>query len=208
MTIWQKVDVWEMEKGGTEDASGFGGDTAKCYEVCLTNGGSDVREETITAAYVFLTLSGDVGVIYTEGAGSNLTAARREATALVAKLSEEAKNCTCGTDSITFAVTNHDVDNIMKLAIHGGITEWCSHVGPVGNCEGETLYEQISCGGKLFLYSRHVALKWKLGLDEVLRGVKLWMAKNMEQGRSVCLAELTERDADVIIQFALFGEPR
>ena len=48
------------------------------------------------------------------------------------------------------AVTNEDIDDIMCIALEGGITPmWCTAVKPVGGYLGQFASEQISRGGKL-----------------------------------------------------------
>lgn len=106
-------------------------------------------------------------------------------------------------------LTGQDIDDIMATALEGGINSWCRKAEVVGKYLGKYASEQISRGGSLLLYDAESPKKWKLTLDNFLVGIKLYF----EQGSHVSIednkidpCDFDAGDADVIIQFALFGK--
>lgn len=108
-------------------------------------------------------------------------------------------------------ISAQTIDDIMCTALEGGITGWCCRAKVVGKYLGEYAHEQISRGGTLTLYDAESPDKWDLDLNGFLRGVRLWI----EDGDGICALNEGEVDAsfvdseaaDLIIQYALFGEP-
>ena len=109
-------------------------------------------------------------------------------------------------------VTEQDIDDIMSTALEGGITYWCCAAKVVGDYLGRYASEQISRGGTLELFDAESDDKWTLTRDMLLRGIKQWA----EFGGDPCLAilgngtldtgEIDAEVADMIVQYALFGE--
>ena len=109
-------------------------------------------------------------------------------------------------------ITGQTIDDIMCTALEGGITGWCDCAEVVGGKYlGEYAHEQISRGGSLMLYDAESTDKWELDREKFLRGLRLWI----EDGDGICALNEGEVDAafvdaeaaDLIIQYALFGEP-
>lgn len=99
----------------------------------------------------------------------------------------------------------------MCTALDGGITGWCGAAKPVGKRLGEYAHEQIARDGSLMLYDAESSDKWELTLDKFLRG----LAQAVEDGVPVAIdagsgsidpSEVDADGADMIIQYALFGE--
>lgn len=108
-------------------------------------------------------------------------------------------------------VATRDIDDIMCAALEGGITGWCRAAKPVGKMLGEYGHEQIARGGSLMLYDAESSDKWELTLDKFLRGLAL----AIESGAPVTIdaesgyidtSDVDAECADMIIQFALFGD--
>ena len=115
-------------------------------------------------------------------------------------------------------VATRDIDDIMCAALEGGITGWCRAAKPVGKMLGEYGHEQIARGGSLILYDAESSDKWELTLNKFLRGLAL----AIESGASVTIdaesgyidaesgyidtSDVDAECADMIIQFALFGD--
>ena len=108
-------------------------------------------------------------------------------------------------------VATRDIDDIMCTALEGGITSWCRAAKPVGKMLGEYGHEQIARGGSLMLYDAESSDKWELTLDKFLRGLAL----AIESGAAVTIdaesgyidtSDVDAECADMIIQFALFGD--
>ena len=112
--------------------------------------------------------------------------------------------------TISFDVSGQDIDDIMSSALDGGITYWCGKAEVVDEYLGEYASDQISRGGSLKLYDIEDGTVFELTLEKFLNGLRLWV----ENIRSFALAfanrlEIDEIDAvsaDVIVQYALFGE--
>jgi len=104
---------------------------------------------------------------------------------------------------------NECIDDIMATALEGGITYWCDAAEVVGDYLGEYASEQISRGGTLKLHDSEEDETYELTLDKFLAG----LAKAIGEGGLDVLHEgkidpssIDAEDADVIIQYAIFGE--
>lgn len=112
-------------------------------------------------------------------------------------------------------VTDEDIDDIM-LYSRKYIKHWCSKVEVDGECLGGHDYEQISRGGRLFLYvSDDREEKFVLTKELFLRGLKMYLLK--ESVMCLCMLDGTyvidpicieDGGEDKIIQYALFGDIR
>lgn len=108
-------------------------------------------------------------------------------------------------------VTSQDVDDIMCVALEGGITHWCDEAKPVGGYLGTYASEQIRKGGKLILHDYVRDGEHCLNLEKLLNGIKLWIksCNRLEQvdGKLVVDCYNVDGEAcDAIIQYALFGD--
>lgn len=109
-------------------------------------------------------------------------------------------------------VTTQDVDDIMCAALEGGITGWCCAAKPVGRMLGKYGHEQIGRGGALTLYDAESNESWELTLDKFLRGLAVAIEDNLvpviisSESGYVDMSEVDAYGADIIIQYALFGE--
>lgn len=110
---------------------------------------------------------------------------------------------------IEVELTREDIDEIMCLALEGGIVYWCGRAEVVGEYLGDYASDQISRDGALILYDAESDDKWKLTRENFLNGVKLYL----ENSTRLCIDDgcldidtLDASDADCIIQYGLFGE--
>ncbi len=110
-------------------------------------------------------------------------------------------------------LTQQDIDDIMVGALEGGITYWCSSAEVVGGeYLGEYASDQISRGGSLMLYDAESSDKWELTLEKFLNGVKLWLQNGddryhaLQKDGTLDTGEIDGEMADLIVQYALFGE--
>lgn len=110
-------------------------------------------------------------------------------------------------------LTSQDIDDIVCTALEGGITYWCDKVTVVEDeYYGEYASDQISRGGSLILHDSEEDEDIILTLDKFLTGFVL-ACKN-KHGRiwfdddCVECVNIDASDADVIIQYAVFGEER
>lgn len=107
-------------------------------------------------------------------------------------------------------LTQRDVDEIMAIALDGGITYWCSEAEVVGDYLGECASDQISRGGKLILHNAESEDKWELTLENFAKGVKRFLERGGTycidgNGRGLDLCKIDGEAADCIIQYALFN---
>ena len=102
--------------------------------------------------------------------------------------------------------TQQDIDDLMSMALDGGITYWCRRAD-VNETQyyGDYASDQISRGGSLTLYDAESDEKWVLTLDKLMHGLFLALA-DKEMHISSDPDEWDAADADTIIQFALFDE--
>ena len=114
---------------------------------------------------------------------------------------------------INVTLTQEDIDDIMCSALEGGICYWASEAEVVEEKRcADWGHEQIARGGALILYDAESSDKWELNLEKFLNGVKLWIQNGDDQyhalqkdGTLDC-CEIDGEMADLIIQYALFGE--
>ena len=106
-------------------------------------------------------------------------------------------------------LTQQDIDDIMAVALDGGICYWCRKAEVVGECLGEYASDQISRGGALILHDAESAQTWELTLEKFLKGVKLYFEQGCHvnvEDNAIDTCDIDANDADCIIQFAVFGE--
>ena len=104
--------------------------------------------------------------------------------------------------------TQENIDDIMSMALEGGITYWCSQAKVKEKYLGAYASEQISRGGTLHLYDEEDDSEYELTLEKFITGLLLFLQENpsfVESGElDVC--QMDTADADIIVQYALFGE--
>ena len=116
--------------------------------------------------------------------------------------------------SYDIRLTQEDVDDIMVSALEGGINYWCRRAEVVGEYLGEWASEQISRGGALLIHIIDENEPKELDLAKFTKGVKLLVENGYDRYRAFKKSDVGPNDicqvdaviADMIIQFALFGE--
>ena len=109
-------------------------------------------------------------------------------------------------------LTQQDIDDIVCVALDGGITCWCREAEVVGGeYLGEWAHEQISRGGELRLYDAETEDSWVLTKDNLLYGFKMWAENEPDEygvitGDEIDTCAVDGGVADSIVQYALFGE--
>lgn len=106
-------------------------------------------------------------------------------------------------------ITAEDVDLILFEALNaGGISDWSDAVKTVGDKLGKRVCEQISLGGELMIHE--IDGEWyTLTKQKLLDGIKKYMNESCHiriEDQRIVGSDLTPIDADIIVQFALFGE--
>ena len=120
-------------------------------------------------------------------------------------------------------VTDEDIDDIMSCALEGGINYWCDGIKVVGEYLGEYGSEQIARGGKLKVHLEEPfddedTETYELDKEKFLKGVEMYIKNPDKPYEIVCFDTDVDGDltidtcmvdadvADMIIQYALFGE--
>lgn len=110
-------------------------------------------------------------------------------------------------------LTAGNIDDIMACALEGGINYWCCEAEVVEETRrGEWGHEQIARGGILILHDAESNDKWELNLEKFLNGIKLWIQNGddrynaLQEDGTIDTGEVDAEMADLIIQYALFGE--
>ncbi len=111
----------------------------------------------------------------------------------------------------TITITQEDIDDIMCSALEGGITYWCCKAEVVeDDYYGEYASEQISRDGSLRLYDCEEDETYILTLYKLLKGIGLAIEDGFGydwfDGDCLDCCQIDGDAADVIIQYALFGE--
>lgn len=111
--------------------------------------------------------------------------------------------------SLDVDLSQQDIDDIMVVALEGGINYGCREAEVVGEYLGEYASDQISRGGALILHDAESAQTWELTLEKFLKGVKLYFEQGCHvnvEDNAIDTCDIDANDADCIIQFAVFGE--
>ena len=106
-------------------------------------------------------------------------------------------------------LSQQDIDDIMAVALDGGICYWCRKAEVVGEYLGEYASDQISRGGDLILHDAESAQTWELTLEKFLKGVKLYFEQGCHvqvEDNAIDTCDIDANDADCIVQFSVFGE--
>lgn len=92
----------------------------------------------------------------------------------------------------------------------GGIAGWADRVMAVGNILGKRVCEQVSNGGEIAI--RGTDGTWyELDKAKLTAGIKQYIEESCHiriEDERLVLDDLTTNEADVIVQFALFGETK
>lgn len=117
---------------------------------------------------------------------------------------------------ITARLTQQDVDDIMVSALEGGICYWSDCAEVVGCYLSEYASGQISRGGKLKIHVDEpfdeANTEWyELDMEKFAQGFRLWLENGGDRYGAVSNGEVDTCEidgemADLIIQYALFGE--
>lgn len=113
---------------------------------------------------------------------------------------------------ITLTVTVLDIDDIMAIALEGGINYWCGRAKVVGEYLGEFASEQIARNGKLLLYDMVEDAEYELTREDLLKGIKMAVEEGYYKDYGWCdghyldTCNIDALVADVIIQLALFED--
>lgn len=117
---------------------------------------------------------------------------------------------------ITVRLTQQDVDDIMVSALEGGICYWSDCAEVVGSYLSEYASGQISRGGKLKIHVDEpfdeANTEWyELDMEKFAQGFRLWLENGGDRYGAVSNGEVDTCEidgemADLIIQYALFGE--
>ena len=111
--------------------------------------------------------------------------------------------------SAMVCIVADDANEILYEALNvGGISEWSDAVRTVGDKLGELVCEQIALGGELLIHE--IGGKWhKLSWQNLMSGVEQYMNTSCHiriEDQQIVRNDITPMDADIIVQFALFGE--
>ena len=68
--------------------------------------------------------------------------------------------------------TQENIDDIMSMALEGGITYWCGQAKVKGKYLGNYGSEQISRGGTLYLYDNEDDSEYELTPESILDKIK------------------------------------
>lgn len=123
------------------------------------------------------------------------------------------ENITVKVHGTIVTINQEDVDDIMSAALDSYyLQSWCSEVNVVGRYLGEYASEQISRGGEIWFYDIEDESYYGLTLDNFQKGLEMYLSENdpvVDANGTDAIIDVTMIDevaADMIIQYALFGE--
>lgn len=111
-------------------------------------------------------------------------------------------------------VTDKDIDDIMCVALEGGIDYWCDEATVIGDYLGEYTSHQISRGGQLKLNDYEGEEEHILTKEKFLNGVKQYckyptscnVFEQIDGKLRIDTCNVDGKVADAIIQYALFED--
>lgn len=111
---------------------------------------------------------------------------------------------------IKVKVSNEDIDNIMETAMIGCV-HWCEKVVTVGNYLGKFASEQISRNGSIDFFIIEENTPVRLDKEKFCKGLAKYLSKlddtsTIMDGDCIDAAQIDTEAADLILQYALFGE--
>lgn len=112
---------------------------------------------------------------------------------------------------VAVQITKEDLDVILFEALNaGGIAGWADRVMAVGNILGKRVCEKVSNGGKIAIRGTD-GMWYELDKAKLTAGIKQYIEESCHiriEDERLVLDDLTTNEADVIVQFALFGETK
>lgn len=106
--------------------------------------------------------------------------------------------------------TKQDIDDILCAALEGGICYWCGEAEVVGEYLGEYASDQISRGGTLILHDNESDECYELTPEKFEQGLAKFLSERgtdvLTEEFALDTTEIDGSDADLIVQYALFGE--
>jgi len=100
-----------------------------------------------------------------------------------------------------------DIDAILETAFEDGISYWCDHINVPGGLLGKSASQQLSLGGTLELVGEDGTSK-ELNKENFLKGLSQYLteAPGPIDGDILDPGDIDSEAADMIVQYALFGE--
>ena len=123
--------------------------------------------------------------------------------------------------SLDVDVTSEDIDDIICVALEGGINYWCDEAKVEGEYLGKYASEQIGRGGRLILQDCEEKKKYILDREKLMNGIKRYVEDpdkpydilcrqdntvGCHKGYALDCCMVDAVVADMIIQYSLFGE--
>lgn len=104
-------------------------------------------------------------------------------------------------------LTKENIDDLMVCALEGGINYWCDYVEVI-QCPEKYGYasDVISMGGSLMVHVSFPNEKHELTLEKFMKGVEYACNLFNFNDAEELMDNHDAETADVIVQYALFGE--
>jgi ABC-type phosphate transport system substrate-binding protein len=113
---------------------------------------------------------------------------------------------------IVLQITEEDIEDIVDTALDCGIFYWCERAKYTSDPCGDTDGKHLINGGTILFYDNEDGSETELTLDKLLDGIDKWVAKGYDRYHAVQsdgtldTCEIDAEMADIIFQFALFGD--
>lgn len=112
--------------------------------------------------------------------------------------------------NITVELRKKDIDDILFSAFNaGGISGWADKIIIAGEKLGGAVCEQVGLGGKVLIHDFAGGDTHELTKEKLKKGFALYLEEGCHvhvEDNHIVPGDLTADDADVIVQFALFGK--
>lgn len=108
-----------------------------------------------------------------------------------------------------YIVTDQNIDDLMITALEGGINYWCEKVviNQPEKFAGKFASDIISLEGSLTLFDSEMDTSYILTKDKFMKGLEMILGEQQFEGDFEEFMDDHDADtADIIIQYALFGE--
>lgn len=110
---------------------------------------------------------------------------------------------------LTFSLNDWEINEIISLALKGGINYWCRDAMLIGRCLGDDFFEIANGSWVLLLHDAKGGQTYQMSLTELLEGFRKFITAGGNIDRNAAgridICDIDTTAADEIVQYAVFG---
>lgn len=110
---------------------------------------------------------------------------------------------------LTFSLNDWEINEIIRLALKGGINYWCRDAMLIGRCLDDDLFEFANRSWVLLLHDAKGGRTYRMSLTGLLEGFRKFITAGGNVDRNAAgridICDIDTTAADEIVQYAVFG---